>query len=344
MLSLERKRTERSGKSLVLMLLESRKLLRSGSHPDSLEKVLQALSQSTRETDIKGWYKQDSTIGVIFTELGADADGRSVTRALLAKITKALASALSINEINEVKLSFRVFPEDWGRDGLPSDIDPSLRDELMQKPKQSNSAHRVKRLMDIAGSLCAVLIGLPLFLAAAIAVRLTSRGPVLFRQERVGQFGRKFTLLKFRSMYCNNDPSIHQEFVKRLIAGSDGRGAAEFKLAADPRVTPVGRFLRKTSLDEIPQFFNVLRGDMSLVGPRPSLPYEVDCYRAWHKARLLTAKPGITGLWQIEGRSRVKFDDMVRMDLRYANTWSLWLDVKILLRTPKAVLIGQGAC
>ena len=116
-----------------------------------------------------------------------------------------------------------------------------------------------------------------------------------------------------------------------------------YKLTADPRVTRVGSFLRKTSLDELPQFLNVLKGDMSLVGPRPPLPYEVECYKLWHRARLLAAKPGITGLWQVGGRSRVKFDDMVRMDLRYAASWSLWLDIKILLQTPHAVFSGNGA-
>jgi len=116
-----------------------------------------------------------------------------------------------------------------------------------------------------------------------------------------------------------------------------------YKIVNDPRVTCVGRFLRKTSLDELPQFLNVLRGEMSLVGPRPALPYEVESYRTWHKTRLQGAKPGITGLWQIAGRSRVKFDEMVRMDLKYAKTWSLWLDIKILLQTPPAVLSGTGA-
>ena len=164
----------------------------------------------------------------------------------------------------------------------------------------------------------------------------------------MGQYGRKFKFLKFRSMYVNNDATIHREYVKCFIANANGggqtpEGRSAYKLTADPRVTPIGAFLRKTSLDELPQFANVLKGDLSLVGPRPSLPYEVECYMMWHRARLLSAKPGITGVWQVGGRSRVKFDDMVRMDLRYAASWSLWLDIKILLRTPYAVLLGNGA-
>jgi lipopolysaccharide/colanic/teichoic acid biosynthesis glycosyltransferase len=149
-------------------------------------------------------------------------------------------------------------------------------------------------------------------------------------------------------MHVNNDATIHREFVTRLIAnGNVGSPTPEslspYKLTADPRVTPIGRLLRTTSLDELPQFLNVLMGDMSLVGPRPPIPYEVERYRPWHRTRLLATKPGITGLWQVGGRSRVKFDDMVRMDLRYAASWSLWLDIKILLKTPLAVFSTKGA-
>ena len=182
-----------------------------------------------------------------------------------------------------------------------------------------------------------------------MAIKLTSKGPVLFRQVRLGQYGKKFTFLKFRSMYVNTNSAIHEEYVKRFIAGSpdselSGNGQKVYKLIADPRVTPIGRFLRKTSLDELPQFINVLKGEMSLVGPRPPVIYEFERYDLWHKQRLLAVKPGITGLWQVDGRSRVKFDDMVRLDIRYARTWSLWLDLKILLQTPRAVLSGDGAC
>ena len=122
-----------------------------------------------------------------------------------------------------------------------------------------------------------------------------------------------------------------------------GTADGVYKLTNDPRVTRVGRFLRRTSLDELPQFINVLKGEMSLVGPRPPIPYEVDAYQTWHRGRILEAKPGITGLWQVNGRSRLAFDDMVRLDLRYARSWCLWLDIKILLQTPKAVVLGEGA-
>jgi lipopolysaccharide/colanic/teichoic acid biosynthesis glycosyltransferase len=187
-----------------------------------------------------------------------------------------------------------------------------------------------------------------LLLVLSLAVKLTSKGPVLFRQVRVGQYGRPFTFFKFRSMYSGNDPRIHKEYVTRLIAGDkdaapkQNDAPAVHKIKSDPRVTPMGRLLRRTSLDEVPQFFNVLLGEMSLVGPRPPIPYEVECYEPWHHRRL-SVKPGITGLWQVSGRSRVSFDEMVRMDLRYAATWTPWLDLKILLKTPRAVLSGEGA-
>jgi lipopolysaccharide/colanic/teichoic acid biosynthesis glycosyltransferase len=187
---------------------------------------------------------------------------------------------------------------------------------------------------------------LPIFGIIALLIKITSKGPVLFCQKRLGQYGKEFKFLKFRTMYPNNDSRIHQEYVAKLIAGNGDFKQANgtYKLTNDPRITPLGRFLRKSSLDELPQFINVLRGDMSLVGPRPPLAYEYERYQAWHRRRVTELKPGMTGLWQIEGRSRTTFDEMVRMDLRYASSVSLWLDLKILLLTPKAVISGRGAC
>jgi lipopolysaccharide/colanic/teichoic acid biosynthesis glycosyltransferase len=172
---------------------------------------------------------------------------------------------------------------------------------------------------------------------------------VFYRQQRVGRYGQTFTFLKFRSMFANNDTSVHKEFVTRLIASKPGEakqsksGSSVYKLTDDKRITRVGGILRRTSLDELPQFINVLKGDMSLVGPRPPIPYELAAYQTWHRQRLLAVKPGITGLWQVMGRSSIRFDEMVRLDLRYASTWTPWLDLKILLRTPGAVIKGTGA-
>jgi lipopolysaccharide/colanic/teichoic acid biosynthesis glycosyltransferase len=202
-------------------------------------------------------------------------------------------------------------------------------------------------MMDVVGSAMALIICTPLFLIISLAIKASSDGPVFFRQQRVGQYGKHFTFLKFRSMHMDNDPSVHKQYVTKLIAGeaepSNGNGESVYKLTNDERVTRAGALLRRKSLDELPQFLNVLKGDMSLVGPRPAIPYEVAAYQTWHRRRVLEVKPGITGVWQVGGRSRVKFDEMVRLDLRYAKSWSLWLDIKILMLTPRAVLMGEGA-
>jgi len=326
------------------MLLESSNLLKRND-PSSLQLVLRALSKSTRETDIIGWYEEDSIIGVIFTEIG-DAEGRAVASALLSKVPNALCSTLGIEHINEINLSFHVFPEESQDNNSGGPTNRALYPDLLPRRRPARVSRLAKRSLDIVGSLFAMLFLSPVFLIICGLIKLTSAGPALFRQARVGQGGKHFNFLKFRSMYTNNDPGIHREYVKSFIAGSaapDGGQPGVFKLTNDPRVTPVGRFLRRYSLDELPQLLHVLRGEMSLVGPRPPLPYEFESYDIWHKRRLTAVKPGITGLWQVEGRSKVEFDDMIRLDLRYAAEWSLWLDLQILFRTPRAVLTGAGA-
>jgi lipopolysaccharide/colanic/teichoic acid biosynthesis glycosyltransferase len=205
----------------------------------------------------------------------------------------------------------------------------------------------MKRALDVIGSLTLLALLSPLLAVIASLVKLTSRGPVYFKQVRVGQDAKTFTILKFRTMRVNVDHALHQDFVTSFIKSGSAAASAPtslFKIANDPRITPVGRLLRKTSLDELPQFWNVLRGEMSLVGPRPPIPYEVEQYASWHRRRVLEAKPGITGLWQVKGRSRTTFDEMVRLDLQYARTSSLWTDLKILIATPMAVIAGKGAC
>ncbi|MGA2480834.1 MAG: sugar transferase, partial [Spirochaetia bacterium] len=340
---MERKRTERSNQRFVLMLLESASLLKGGSKEQTFEKVLEALYHSTRETDVKGWYEAGSVIGVVFTAIGP-AEGQSVANALSSKILNALGQTLSIEQIHKIRLSFHVFPEDWENNGSGGSADPALYPDLLTDPDPNKSARLLKRAMDVIGSLSALILLSPVLAVIAMLIKLTSKGPVLFRQTRIGQCGRKFTFLKFRSMRSSGDHAIHEEYVKLLISrkhGSEkptGSQHIVYKLTNDPRVTRLGRFLRRTSLDELPQFLNVLTGEMSLVGPRPPIPYEFRCYEIWHRRRLLAVKPGITGLWQVEGRSRVKFNDMVRLDLAYASSWSPWLDLKILLRTPGAVL------
>jgi exopolysaccharide biosynthesis polyprenyl glycosylphosphotransferase len=216
------------------------------------------------------------------------------------------------------------------------------------QPSLHGGQRLVKRTFDIVTASVGLVLLSPLLLVTALAIKLESPGPVIYRQERVGENGRVFTLLKFRSMRAGADTKVHREYVTRLIEenlsvqdlATSNQGT--LKLAGDSRITRIGKFLRKTSIDELPQFWNVLRGEMSLVGPRPPLPYEVAVYKEWHKRRL-EAIPGVTGLWQVKGRNQVSFDEMVRMDLEYIARQSLWLDIKILALTPWQLVAGRGA-
>jgi diguanylate cyclase (GGDEF)-like protein len=207
----------------------------------------------------------------------------------------------------------------------------------------------IKRTIDFIGAAIGLFIFSPVLLLTALAIKITSPGPVLFRQERLGYRGKKFMFLKFRSMYHDCDDSIHKEYMTKFIdknneKHSDKSGHCSFhKMTDDPRITPLGKILRKTSLDELPQLYNVLCDEMSLVGPRPPIAYEVDRYSSWHKRRILEVKPGITGLWQVEGRSTLTFDEAVRLDIQYAENWNLLLDLKIILKTFKVVFSGTGA-
>jgi exopolysaccharide biosynthesis polyprenyl glycosylphosphotransferase len=194
----------------------------------------------------------------------------------------------------------------------------------------------VKRSFDLVASVLIVVVGLPFWIGIAIAIKVGSRGPVLFRDRRVGLNEREFGMIKFRTMYA--DAPERQE---RLEAANEAEGAL-FKLRDDPRVTPVGRFLRRFSLDEVPQVLNVLRGEMSLVGPRPLPLRDYRLLEPWHRKRYLVL-PGMTGLWQIAGRSDLSFDDLVRLDFYYLENWSIWLDISILFRTVPAVLAARGA-
>jgi len=346
MISLERKRSERSRKPFLLMLLDAGHAQATGKTAPILNCVLEALSESVRETDVIGWYEENAVVGVMFTEIGGD-DRPFIVSTVMNRMTSALRDRLTAERFRQVSISFHLFPDDLQQDS-PVPKMGALYPDLAQRDQARKLLTALKRAMDVAGSLAALVVLSPLFLVIAIAVKRSSPGPVFFRQWRIGQHGVPFVFLKFRSMKVGSDSSIHQHYVTRLIAGqadpqpADGNGEKVYKLTRDPRITKVGAFLRRTSLDELPQFFNVLTGKMSLVGPRPPIPYEVEAYDLWHRRRLLEAKPGITGLWQVNGRSRIKFDDMVRLDLRYARTWSLWMDIKILLRTPGAIF-GEGA-
>lgn len=202
-----------------------------------------------------------------------------------------------------------------------------------------------KRMFDIIVAAAAILMVSPLMALIALLIKLTSKGPILFSQIRIGESGQPFRFYKFRSMHVNNDDSIHREYTQKLItegaaAHEDGDGAV-YKIKDDPRLIPIGAFIRKYSIDELPQLFNVVKGDMSLIGPRPPIPYEVEVYREWHKRRF-EGPPGITGLWQVSGRNRLSFEEMVKLDIEYLENWSLSRDLKILWRTMGVVLFDKA--
>ncbi len=204
----------------------------------------------------------------------------------------------------------------------------------------------VKRALDLVLASLALVVLSPLLAAIWLAVRLSSPGPAVFRQERLGLGERPFVMYKFRSMRTGASDAIHREYVSRMLTGAGGPVEAAnnglFKLDDDPRVTPLGAWLRKTSLDELPQLLNVLRGEMSLVGPRPLTQRDYDLLEDWHRKRYLVL-PGLTGLWQVSGRSELDFDELVRLDFLYLERWSVFLDLSILLKTIPAVLRARGA-
>jgi lipopolysaccharide/colanic/teichoic acid biosynthesis glycosyltransferase len=347
MLYLERRRAERGQKRFVLLLVDVKDALSGKQKILTVQKVSRTLCTVTRETDIIGWYVYDHILGVIATEIG-NASSTAVREKMSQKFRVALLESLGPDKASQISLSFHFFPEEHEDGESNGSANGALYPELSRKKPTRKLALGFKRAIDIAGSAFALIVLFPVLAIIALAIKASSKGPVLFSQERLGQYGRKFRFLKFRSMRKDCDSKIHQEYVARFIAGKvpavNGNGVTPtFKIQKDPRITPFGSVLRKTSLDELPQFWNVLIGEMSLVGPRPPVEYEFKAYDVWHRRRVLEIKPGITGLWQVEGRSRTQFDDMVRLDLKYARAWSLRLDLEILLRTPGAVFSGDGA-
>jgi len=245
-------------------------------------------------------------------------------------------------------VEFRIAPSLFNCLPRKTEIDqigvlPMIR--LFREPL-SSSARIIKRTFDLIVAALAIALLFPVWLLIALLIKLDSKGPVFYTQERVGMDGRLFLLYKFRTMKAGADSELHREYQHAFIAGRAEANLGNeqkptYKLLADPRITRVGKLLRRTSLDEVPQLLNVLSGDMSLVGPRPPIPYEVEAYELWHRKRL-DMKPGLTGLWQVSGRNRLPFEEMVRLDLFYIENWSLLLDLKIILRTGFVMLGGQG--
>jgi lipopolysaccharide/colanic/teichoic acid biosynthesis glycosyltransferase len=339
LLIVERKRSERSRKHFLLMLIDISKVAANGQS-SFIRKLSNVLEISSRDIDIKGWYKNKKILGIIFTE-----SQKGCWKILVTKIKTNISDMLKPEIANAIEISWIDFPQEHDNqihsEGK-SDVDLYKSQDL--ETISNKTGVFAKRSVDLIGSIFGILLFSPVFIIISVLIKLTSKGPVLFRQERAGKGGKTFSFLKFRSMYVNNDATIHKDFVTDFIKGNikesaDGQKPV-FKIKNDPRITPIGRFLRKTSLDEIPQFINVLMGHMSLVGPRPSIPYEVEQYDLWHRRRVLEVKPGITGLWQVEGRSSLTFDNMVRLDIQYIKKSSFFLDMKLLIKTPFMLIKG----
>ncbi|HEU0300182.1 MAG TPA: sugar transferase [Longimicrobium sp.] len=321
-------RADRTGREFSLLVL--------APSPSGAAPALELLGRRLRETDEIGWMEGGS-IGALLTDTGREG-AQLVAGEVLSRLEREGAAPPAH--------TLFTYPGDWMAPGAPAasvdDAHPAGAASAAAVPPCLDAYPPWKRVMDVAGALAAILLLSPVLLAVALAVRLSSTGPVFFRQERIGYGGRRFRMWKFRSMYADAGDAAHAAYLRSLVAGQGGADGG-FKLRADPRITPVGRVIRRWSLDELPQLFNVLRGDMGLVGPRPEPAYATEGYAQWYYRRVLGAKPGITGLWQVHGRSRVSYETMVRMDLRYGQRLSPLADARLLLQTIRAVLSTEGA-
>lgn len=341
MMNFEIRRAERSKSRFLLVLISIDEVILNTIDRISMEKFREAFDSITRETDIKGWYREKKTIGIIYTDMATNS------RDLVLKKVKDCLKKVFGNTIPKKSfINTYFYPEDLGKDIANNTMD--CLDSLPEHFTRTAShlmACAFKRTIDIIGSIVGIIIFSPVFILVPIIIKMTSTGPVFFKQKRVGYNGQTFKMLKFRSMSANNNVSIHQQFMKDFIKnqGSVGGETKIFKMVKDPRVTPIGQILRKSSLDEIPQFFNILFGEMSLVGPRPAIHYETEEYQAWHKRRFLGVKPGLTGFWQVYGRSTTNFDTMIRMDIHYARNWTPMMDLVLLCKTPFTLFTAKGA-
>ncbi|MEQ1545103.1 MAG: sugar transferase [Methyloglobulus sp.] len=337
-LRLEKHRAQRSKTALSIVLLTQDKPKSEGL--TGISEMLKFVRTITRETDVVG-YIDKYTLGVLLPytdEIGAQRIGEKIVNSYINPQLAIVASTYPDQIFDSLAKNGCV-----SSDVLKLMLEDSIAPGSLYKLQ-------IKRAIDVIGSLIALSILSPVMLVAAALVKFNSPGPVIFKQTRLGKKGIPFTFYKFRSMRTDTNDQIHRDYVIKLINGDDditiNNGDVQnplYKINYDPRVTSVGSVIRKTSIDELPQLYNVLKGDMSLVGPRPPLGYEAEKYQSWHLRRILEMKPGITGLWQVEGRSRTGFDEAVRLDVRYLQTWSLMLDIKILFRTIKEVLQCRGA-
>lgn len=356
-------RAERSNQPLSMILLEISNLkdMMQIYFDIPLNKlineILYVFEKDFRKTDIKGWYDK-SILALLMPNTS-----KSGAQIAYKKLKKNVSSFLEqkegeYNNHFDKACSIHTFPDsliennllDKGFESKGRIQNPyTLYQNLFKYHSKSRFQHFLKRIIDLFGSIIGLLCFMPFLAIIGLIIKLSSPGPIFFKQIRFGYHGIPFTFYKFRSMYQNVDDRCHREYVHKLIQGNINEtnlGSAQkpvLKLNNDSRITTFGNILRKSSLDELPQLFNVLKGEMSFVGPRPPIPYEIEKYQNWHLRRILEVKPGITGIWQVNGRSRSSFDDMVRMDLQYAKNWSIGMDIKILFKTIKVVFCAAGA-
>jgi len=360
----ERARADRNGHEFSVVLLST-----DNPEPDSaqLKYLAQVLAKRIRLIDEAGWF-DDKHIGVVLPYTSATGAARladDICEAAAKRVTSLKCNIytypsnwFSNGKGNSAQLYFSDILPEWNTTKSPRLSNCIIQNDGIknvlageEQPDDTTSNCTVlskvhdpifvwllptwKRSLDIVGVLFGLVVLSPLMLLVAIIIKIVSPGPVLFKHPRVGYMGRTFDMWKFRTMKINADRSNHRQHVTKLINGQ-GLEIPMTKLDHDPQIIPLGRTLRKTCLDELPQLVNVLRGEMSLVGPRPPIPYETEVYLHWHNGRLHIL-PGMTGLWQVSGKNRLTFKQMVRLDIQYARQQSLWLDIKILLKTPFAI-------
>jgi lipopolysaccharide/colanic/teichoic acid biosynthesis glycosyltransferase len=319
----ERARADRANSHFALILL----VLPPGSGGShEVKKLILALRQRIRSTDGLGWV-DNKTLGILLP--GTDRKGAAVFATAFEKRYFA--------ERPPVPFTVYCYPEHWLHDGNGPSLDGENSEGIRRKVEASLSRRLPlwKRALDIAGSLLALVLSSPFFLLLPAYIKIVSPGPVIFKQKRVGSRATPFTFLKFRTMHLNNDTSSHKEHLKKLINSDEPM--QKLDSAKDPRIIPGGCVIRKACLDELPQLVNVLRGEMSLVGPRPCLPYEAEEFLRWHSHRF-DVLPGLTGLWQVSGKNKLTFKEMIRLDIDYCQRMSPWLDIKILLLTLPTVI------
>ncbi len=305
------------------------------SHNDidcfSLEQLIEILSNRKRDVDIIGRQSNKNEMSVLLPD--TDNDGaRNFTRRIVKEFEN-VASCI------DYKIS--TYPRDnWNELHSNAPISKNsyttITDDAYSTVITENGIPVWKRTLDIFGAITGIILLLPLFALVALLIKIVSPGPALFKQKRVGRFGKTFDFYKFRTMSLHNDDSIHESYLKELIHTDDNNDKPMMKIKNDSRIIPFGNFLRKSCIDELPQLLNVLFGKMSLVGPRPCIPYEAEEYLRWH-ARRFDVIPGMTGLWQVSGKNKTTFKEMIRFDIKYAANSSLWLDLFIILKTPFAI-------